>query len=64
MIAGTFELLDIESILGPHWDEQLKDLCGVLGNDTEYCTFLKEIDVGVIAPEGSGSIEGYSEIGV
>lgn len=32
-----------------------------MGNDTEYCQFLHEIPVGVLA---GGSIEGYSEIGV
>lgn len=61
LLAGIFEVLDIESLMGPNWNEQRQDLCNVFGNDSLYCAALKEIKVGPIA---GGSIEGYSEIGV
>ena len=55
------ELVDIESLFGPNWAEQRKDLCNFLGNDSDSCTKLKEIPLGPIA---GGDIRGYSEIGV
>ncbi len=60
-IAGLLEVLDIESLFGPHWDEQVERLCDVLGRSSEMCVFIREIPVGVIA---GGEIDGYSEIGV
>ena len=60
-IAGLLEVLDIESLFGPHWDEQVERLCDVLGRSSEMCTFIRERPVGVIA---GGEIDGYSEIGV
>ena len=36
-IAAMLEVLDIESLFGPHWDEQLEKLCDFLGRDTEIC---------------------------
>ena len=56
-----FELLDIESLFGPHWDKQVTDICNVLGNDTDECKLFKDVPVGPIA---GGIVEGYSEIGV
>mgnify|MGYP001375606977 CR=1 FL=1 len=61
-IAGIFELLDIESLFGPNWSKQLKDLCNILGGEgTAFCTYFGEVPVGPIA---GGDIMGYSEISV
>lgn len=60
-IAGLLELLDIESLFGPNWDKQKRDLCNVLGNDEEICTLIKEVKVGLLA---GGDVYGSSEVGV
>ena len=59
--SGVFELLDIESLFGPNWEKQKEDMCAVLGNDSEPCAIIKDIEPGVIA---GGTIYGPSEIGV
>ena len=60
-LKSVVELVGIESLFGPKWAEQLKDLCNLLGDDSNPCTNFKEVPVGPIA---GGDITGYSEVGV
>ena len=62
-VAGGFEMLDIESLFGPHWQKQMTDLCNILGGtESDYCKYFKQIPTGPISP--GGTIFGYSEISV
>ena len=61
LLAGIFELKDIESLFGPNWGYQKQELCNVIGNDSPYCDYFKSFEVGPIA---GGDIHGHSEIGV
>ena len=53
------EVIDIESLFGPNWDENLHDLCNLLSHESPECAVLKSIKVGPIA---GGEIDGCSEI--
>ena len=57
------EVLDLESLFGPYWGDQVDRLCAVSGgHQTEACSQLKSVKVGPLAP--GGSIFGMSEVSV
>ena len=62
-ITGFMEVLDLESLFGPYWGDQVDRLCAVSGgHQTEACSQLKSVKVGPLAP--GGSIFGMSEVSV
>ena len=48
-ISAICEIMGIESLFGPDWEEQKQKMCNLLQNDSEWCEYLESIPVGPIA---------------
>ena len=46
--AGLY-LLGIYSLLGPNWLDDIDDICYAMGENSDICKYMKDVEVGPIA---------------